>query len=100
MTPVALKREEEQARWLLLENAVAYCVLLSYQWHGDYDDSWAGRWVGRQHVEVPSLDVAAFIGFAAQAKLSSSGLRAPERPLFTPSLLVLSIQVTRRGRKG
>ncbi len=32
-------------------------------------------------------------------KLSQSGLRAPERPLLTPSLLIL-IQVMRWGRKG
>ncbi len=45
---------------------------------------------GSLHAEVPSSGVAAVRGFAAQAKLSLPGLRAPERPLFThtPSLLV------------
>ncbi len=55
------------------------------------------RWcfVGSYHTEVPSPGVAALKCFAAQAKLSLPGLRAPERPLFTytPSLSVW-IQVT------
>ncbi len=38
---------------------------------------------GSLHAEVPSSGVAAVRGFAAQAKLSLPGLRAPERPLFT-----------------
>ncbi len=37
--------------------------------------------------------------FTLKPKASLPGLRAPENPLLTPSLLVL-IQVTRRGRKG
>ncbi len=52
----------------------------------------------RYHAEVPSPGVAAFIGFAAIAKLAlveSAGTSA----LHTPSRLVL-IQVTPRGRSG
>ncbi len=39
------------------------------------------------HRGVPSPDIAAFIGFAAQ-------------PLFTPSSLSVLIQASRRGRNG
>ncbi len=46
--------------------------------------------MGRQHIEVPSPDLAAFIGFAAQAKLAryeSAGVSAFHALLigFNPS---------------
>ncbi len=58
--------------------------------HGDV--SWVGS--------TPSSPVQASLQLLAlQLKPSLSGLRAPEHPLFTLSLLVL-IKVTRQGRKG
>ncbi len=58
--------------------------------HGDV--SWV---VSTSSSQIPaSLHLLALL-----LKLSLSGLRAPEHPLFTPSLLVL-IQVTRRERKA
>ncbi len=58
--------------------------------HGDVS------WV----VSTPRSPVSASLHLLAlQLKPSLPGLRAPEHPLFTFSLLVL-IQVTRRGRKG
>ncbi len=54
--------------------------------------------MGGLHSEVSSPGAAAFIGFAAQARPSLPGLRAPELPLLTPFILVL-IQVTQWGRK-
>ncbi len=42
--------------------------------------------MGRWHTEVPSPGVAAFIGFADQAKPSLLGLGVPGRPLFTHPL--------------
>ncbi len=48
--------------------------------------------MGRQHAEVPSPGVAAFIGFAAQAKPAARFVSVGASALDTPSLLVL-IQV-------
>ncbi len=50
------------------------------------------------HTEVPNPGVAAFTGFAVQAKLIRF-MSAGASTLHTPSLSVL-IQVTRRGSKG
>ncbi len=58
--------------------------------HGDV------AWV----VSTPRSPVPASLHLLVlQLKPSLSGLRAPEYPLFAPSLLVL-IQVTKRGRRG
>ncbi len=58
--------------------------------HGDVS------WV----VSTPRSPIPALLhSLALQLKPCLSGSRAPEHPLFTPSLLVL-IQVARRGRKG
>ncbi len=50
--------------------------------------------MARKHLEVPGLVVAAFSGFAAQAK----SVRFRNSALHT--LLLVLIQMTRRGRKG
>ncbi len=54
----------------------------------------AGSWV----VSIQRSPVPASLHLSA-LQLNLSGLRAPEHPLFTPSVLVL-ILVTRQGRKG
>ncbi len=82
-----------------------FCVSwLNSRWHspGGVDSASSRKthgdvsWV----VSTPRSPIPASLHLLAlQLKPSLSGLRAPQHPLFTPSLLVL-IQVTRRGLKG
>ncbi len=83
---------KEDKSWSLLTYLYLRWPRLGQRRHSHMRASYCGHdSLGSQHAEVPSPDVSTFTDFAAQAKLSLPGLRAPEHPLFTytPPLLVM-----------